>query len=297
MNSKSPPAIEDWLCDIRQYASDIDPACLPLLDGYIGEARFGRAYIAAQLLDVPLNGYLLEIGAGSLLLSCQLVREGYMVTALEPVSDGFSHFNQIKKLVCARAAELGCLPELIEAKAETLNLHERFDLAFSINVMEHVGDVEAVVTRVVNALKFGALYRFTCPNYLFPYEPHFNIPTLFSKKFTENVFSRYIFRNENIPDSAGLWRSLNWITVPQLSDIAKRIPQTSMSFNKKLIVSTLERVVHDSDFSSRRAPWISSAIKLLVRSGAHRLFGLVPAVAQPIIDCSIRRNESSGACL
>ena len=43
--------------------------------------------------------------------------------------------------------------------------------------MEHVDDVPLVLRRVMSALRPGAAYRFVCPNYRFPFEPHFDIPT------------------------------------------------------------------------------------------------------------------------
>ena len=43
---------------------------------------------------------------------------------------------------------------------------------------------EQVVARISDVLSAGASYRFLCANYLFPYEPHFNIPTFGSKALT-----------------------------------------------------------------------------------------------------------------
>src|SRR3546814_4374082 len=89
--------------------------------------------------------------------------------------------------------------------------------------MEHVNDVEQVIINVFNSLKENAYYDFTCPNYLFPYAPHFNIPTLFSKRLTEKVFRKHIYNNNKIPDHKDTWESLNWFSVTQISKIALRI--------------------------------------------------------------------------
>ena len=69
---------------------------------------------------------------------------------------------------------------------------------------------------VGNSLVVGASYRFTCPNYLFPYEPHFNIPTLFSKQITEECLGTGYLAVTTVPDPAGTWKSLNWINVVQI---------------------------------------------------------------------------------
>ncbi len=187
-NNKQSSTIEWWLADIRSCFVDKEPALLSLLDTYAAEAIFGRNYIASDLESLPPGAKILEVGAGSLLLSCQLIREGFQVTALEPIGNGFSHFEQMRKIVSDRAAILGCLPVNLNVPAEDLTERNNFDYAFSINVMEHVADISCVIANVGRSLVVGAIYHFTAPNYLFPYEPHFNIPTLFNKQLTERVF-------------------------------------------------------------------------------------------------------------
>ena len=61
-----------------------------------------------------------------------------------------------------------------------------------MNVMEHVEDPALAVDRLTAMLVPGASYRFLCPNYLFPYEPHFNMPTFGSKALTERLMRRRI---------------------------------------------------------------------------------------------------------
>eukprot|EP00494_Astrolonche_serrata_P011852 UN11950 len=60
--------------------------------------------------------------------------------------------------------------------------------------MEHVDDVDQVIRNVADSLRHGGTYRFTCPNYFFPYEPHFNIPTLLSKNLTEKLLPKKFTR-------------------------------------------------------------------------------------------------------
>src|SRR3546814_21121737 len=87
-----------------------------------------------------------------------------------------------------------CLPRVLDIAAEALAECDSFDFAFSINVMEHVNDVEQVIINVFNSLKENAYYDFTCPNYLFPYEPHFNIRSeerRVGKEFVSTCRSRW----------------------------------------------------------------------------------------------------------
>lgn len=288
MNNTSP--IDNWLADVRLYVSEQAPELLPTLDVYLGEARFGRQYIASDLMQLSPGAAVLEVGAGALLLSCQLVREGFQVTALEPTGDGFSHFERMRELVLVRAKVLGCLPRILNQSAETLSECDCFDYAFSINVMEHVDDVELTIANVGRSLKSGATYRFTCPNYWFPYEQHFNLPTLFSKRLTEKLLGDKIFHNKTLPDPHGTWLSLNWINVMQISRAVKQSSDLNATFNRLLLVSTFERVITDKEFAMRRPNVVRIIISALVRLRLHHLLRFIPAIFQPIIDCTITRN-------
>lgn len=289
------PAIEKWLDELRFRFSNAAPELLSLFDIYAAEARFGRRYLALDLQRLPPGSRILELGAGSLLLSCQLVREGFVVTALEPTGDGFSHFSRMRQVVLEKARSEGCCPRILEIAGECMSEQETFDFAFSINVMEHVDNPSLVLDRVGASLAGGATYRFTCPNYLFPYEPHFNIPTLFSKGLTERFLGQRIFSSQTVTDPAGTWESLNWINVMQVRKAVAQLPTLSVDFNRRLLVSTLERMVSDKDFASRRSPVLRRFLSLLVRLRIHELCRFLPATMQPIMDCSVVKAGGRGA--
>jgi 2-polyprenyl-3-methyl-5-hydroxy-6-metoxy-1,4-benzoquinol methylase len=282
-------AIESWLESVRSQFVNVAPELVTFFDTYAAEAEFGRRYIDFDLERLRPGGSILEVGAGSLLLSCQLVREGFDVTALEPVGDGFSHFDRMRQLVLAAAHSQGCCPKILDRPAEALDAVDCFDYAFSVNVMEHVNDVTSVLDKVGNSLAVGASYHFTCPNYLFPYEPHFNIPTLFSKQLTERTLGRKIFGSTTVPDPVGTWKSLNWINVVQIKRVVRRLSDLKVTFNRSMFASTLERVAFDTEFASRRSPAVRSLILILVRLRIHLLFRLIPATMQPLMDCRIEK--------
>jgi SAM-dependent methyltransferase len=292
-NAVKPDSIEWWLSDVRTFFIETAPSLLPLFDTYSSEAVFGRRFIALDLERLQPGARVIEVGAGSLLLSCQLVREGFDVTGLEPTASGFSHFLQMQQMVLERATALGCRPQILNLTAEGFSEHNRFDYAFSVNVMEHVDDVARVVVNVGRSLVVGASYRFTCPNYLFPYEPHFNIPTLFSKRLTEMVLSQKIFSRKDMPDPLGTWKSLNWISVLQVRRISEKLPWLRVTFNRLLLISTLERISSDREFSNRRSPAIRKLLILFVRLRLHQLLRFMPATLQPIIDCRMEKISDS----
>ncbi len=55
---------------------------------------------------------------------------------------------------------------------------ESFDVIFSIHVIEHVVSPAAYLSEVVRLLKPGGVVLLTCPNRLWPYEPHAQLPFL-----------------------------------------------------------------------------------------------------------------------
>lgn len=224
------------------------------------------------------------------------MREGFEVTALEPTGEGFSHFDQMRHMVLNKARSQGCCPTILDLPAERLVAVSCFDYAFSVNVMEHVDDVARVLETVGRSLSVGAIYRFTCPNYLFPYEPHFNIPTFFSKRLTESLMGRKIFGNERVPNPFGVWKSLNWINVLQVGRCVRRLSELRVTFNRSMLVSTLGRIVADPKFAARRSPSMRRFLSGLVHLRMHYLLGLVPALLQPIIDCSIQKISDVEIC-
>lgn len=281
--------MDGWLDILRSHLSQAEPSLGEIFETYAAEAKFGRSFIEADLKQLQVGACILEVGAGSMILSCQLASEGYEITSLEPIGEGFSHFSQLRLIVLDQASKLGHCPKLISIPAEEITDKSKYDFAFSINVMEHVKNVELVIERVVTSLRPMSNYHFTCPNYLFPYEPHFNIPTLLNKQLTGYFLRSYIFGNQKIPDPIGTWHSLNWITVLQISRKVSRHPCMSVCFKKSMLEETLLRVATDYEFASRRSVWIKSLINVLVRTKAYKLTLYIPAWLQPIIDCKITK--------
>lgn len=279
-----------WLSDIREKFVGTAPHLLSLFDIYAAEALFGRRYISPDLAALRAGAKILEVGAGSFLLCMQLAREGYVVTALEPVGSGFSHFNEMRKIIL-KEDEAQKLVTL-DIPVEHLDCDNCFDYAYSVNVLEHVDDVELAVRNVGKSLVVGAHFRFTCPNYLFPYEPHFNIPTLFSKRLTGWLFGKKIFGNNTMPDPVGTWKSLNWITVMQVVRVVQRQPELHLMFNRSMLASTLERIATDAQFATRRSPLVRNLIRLSIGMRAHKLIQILPALLHPIMDCDITKTIS-----
>jgi SAM-dependent methyltransferase len=254
-----------------------------------GEARFARSWLEDDLRALPKAASILEVGAGAFLLTYQLAREGFAVTAVEPTGVGFEALEELGDVVLALAARNGIAPKVERCKAEDLRTDALFEFAFSVNVMEHIDAPNVAIERVSAVLTPGGSYRFLCPNYLFPYEPHFNIPTFGSKRLTERLLRRRIQADKRASDPIGLWRSLNWITVPQVRRMAAADPSLAITFQRHTLASMVERAVDDVEFAKRRAPWMVTVIEALRATRLLRLASLVPATFQPLMDVRLTK--------
>ncbi|MEJ0009457.1 MAG: hypothetical protein WDN72_02370 [Alphaproteobacteria bacterium] len=93
----SPPAdIDSFLATVRLRLMQDTPELLPLFDTLAQEARAARDWLGQELGNLPRGASILEVGGGALLLSCQLAREGFAVTAVDPLGDGFSAFGKLR---------------------------------------------------------------------------------------------------------------------------------------------------------------------------------------------------------
>jgi 2-polyprenyl-3-methyl-5-hydroxy-6-metoxy-1,4-benzoquinol methylase len=291
------PAIESLIEGVRLRVQADAPELVPMYDMYAEEARFGRLWLAAELRCMQPGDEVLEIGAGMFLLSCQLRREGIDVVALEPVGEGFSHFHRLQQFVLDYAREHGILPSaILSIPGEELEERGRFALAYSLNVMEHVTDIKQVLERVHAALKPDGVYRFVCPNYAFPYETHFGIPTFFTKNITWRIMRRSIERSSRIADHKGLWASLNWITTARVDRICRRYLHIKPVFDAAIFRSYVDRMLNDPTFQARHSPAIRRVLRAMQILKLSALIRLIPVHFLPVMDCRITRGESVWRC-
>lgn len=283
-------SVDGFLAALRRDLDARAPHLLPLFDVMAGEARFARAWLDEDLKRLPKAAPILEVGGGAFILACQLAREGYAISSIEPIGAGFGAFEELGAAVLAFAARDGDLPDIVRCRAEEFTGDARVALAFSVNVMEHVDAPDAVLARVSAVLLPGASYRFLCPNYLFPYEPHFNIPTFGSKALTRRLMRRRIEENAGVDDPAGVWRSLNWITVPQVKRMAATDESLRVSFQAGTLAWMLERAISDAGFARRRSRWMVAAVSALSTLGLLRFTALIPTMLQPVMDVRLSKR-------
>ena len=110
---------------------------------------------------------ILEVGGGIHLLT-SFLHQDYDITSIEP-----GDFTDFTDELRNKILDLQKL-KIHTTTLENFNTDEKFDLIFSMNVLEHTEDIEAHLRSCINLLKDeNSLLLIQCPNYTFPFECHF----------------------------------------------------------------------------------------------------------------------------
>ena len=124
----------------------------------------------ARILDdlVGLSGTrMLDVGSGwgELLLEC--IERGAVGSGIELDAEEVAISELLLK-------SRGFEPRIIEGRGEALPWpDESFDLVTCQQVLEHVDDIERVVSEMLRVTRPGGSMFVSTPNYLFPYEGHY----------------------------------------------------------------------------------------------------------------------------
>jgi len=245
-----------------------------ILETFRNEAHATLELVADRLRpDVRL----LEVGAGLCLFSLFLRREGYTITALEPALGGYSLFDTLRRLILELHADVSLPMLTCPAQALNPNEHGTYDLVFSNNVIEHIPDWQGALSAMLGVLSDDGCMLHTCPNYSFPYEPHYGVPVL--RRLPG--LSKRLF----LPASADaeIWDSLNFIAHRQVRGFARR-QGCSVDFESGLIYKALARMQSDPVFRERHQGLIAGIADALAATGLLKLFRFIPpSMATPML--------------
>jgi SAM-dependent methyltransferase len=250
---------------------------------YLSEAIFGWNELGPDIAACKRG---LEIGAGPGLLAYMAARRTSAdIRAVEPISEGFEGGSAI----LSRVSE--CAPanlEIIYCNLEDLPISERYDLIWSVNVLEHLPDWRAALLKIHALLAQGGTAILLFPNYDIPYEPHFRLPLIGGAQWTRKLFSTRIETHEAKNSAAGLWNSLNFV---RASDVLRFAQSEGLivRLDHSITVRMFERLADDGALSQRHRTLQASAAAVRF-ARLHRLWARLPSRLQPYLKLTLSRR-------
>jgi 2-polyprenyl-3-methyl-5-hydroxy-6-metoxy-1,4-benzoquinol methylase len=207
----------------------------------IAEAR--QTLLQVRHLKLNKGCEILEVGSGIGIASAGLSYFGFNVTSLEPGGLGFENNAKMSSHI---SKGLGIVVGIKSEPAEEVRfpLGTKFDIIISNNVLEHVTDVELALSNLFHYLSENGIMIHSCPNYAFPFEPHFGIPLIpFFQQQTKFFLPRRI-------RESGLWQSFNFVTAKQIQAYAKE-HSFEVVFKRGMMARSILRLREDPQFLQR----------------------------------------------
>ncbi len=188
-----------------------------------GTASTALDYLASN--GVPVKGTrVLDLGAGLGKLSVEAARRGAQPVAVEPGAG-------MGRIIAERleSERHGLRGDVITSAGEHLPFQDEcFDLAVSLQVLEHVTNPYDMLQETFRVLKPGSFFYLTCENYLSFWEPHYGVrwfPLL-----PKSIGSLYLRLRGRSPEF--LHTSITYTTRPGVRRMLKRCGFISMREQK-----------------------------------------------------------------
>lgn len=240
----------------------------PMQDIWISAARFHFHNLDPEISRLPPGARVLEIGCGAGILMTMLQRANPVIRieGIEPLEEGFDGLADLRRHFRDQGARIG------EMGYERFSPERRYDLVYLVNVLEHLKDWRHFLDILPRFLAPGGRCLILCPNYGFPFEPHFNRPVIGSKAFMRRLYQARIDRIERTFGMHGLWDSLNFVRLSEVKRHVAGLPLT-LTVRPEISDRMLARVATDAVFQEHLAlaGHLARAFRAL---GAARLFRL-----------------------
>jgi len=230
---------------------------------YLAEAEFGLSQIEPYLDTLAAGSRVLEVGSGPC-IALSAMAERYpdlSFEGIEPMGSGFAVFEEYIEKVNLEAPPFA----LFKGGYEDFPRTRDWDLIFLVNVFEHLPDWRDFLDFVRESLEPSGKCVILCPNYGFPYEPHFGLPVLGNKSLTRTVFRRRIDAFESENGWEGLYDSLNFVKLRHVRRAATRAG-LKVTVHPQIVVKMIERLETDTEFAKRQGS-IAGLARLAKRSG------------------------------
>ena len=213
-----------------------------------------------SLIDDKKVSNILEIGSGTGILLKELSRIFSEKTfhGLDPHQRGFYNYEKISKKISNNNLLI------FNDELETFSSNESYDLIFSFNVFEHLEDQKIYIKKIDNLLKKDGKSLILCPNYDFPYEPHFIIPIIYNKNITYKFFKKKITDHEKITGEKGLWDGLNFCSKKKLKKYLIR-NDYQFNFDQGIKDRLLQRIDDDKSLYFEKRQGIVAKIAKIAK--------------------------------
>ena len=237
----------------------------------LNQAKFGLSRIL-PVLSRPAgdNFRVLEVGAGSMLLSAYLASKGLNVTALEPLTPDFSWFEALQMDVLAHCAREGIKFERVDSVAEVYITPGRYDVIFTIHVLEHMRNPLRALENMYQSLKEPGFLLAVCPNYDVPFEPHLGILLVgLSKSLNARLYAHRIAAKSKV------WDGLFFVRYSRLRQYLdeKRIRYV---FSRGMMRDMFEQLGKDQFFYARMPACVRWSHRVLKLAGLLDLLYFLP---------------------
>jgi SAM-dependent methyltransferase len=271
--------------DLVRFCSEIFPK-EPMYDRFVNEARFGLSRVLRVLPSFAAGSLdILEVGAGCCILSAYLASRGLQVTAVEPLGSEFDFFSDLQRRALEFCWRQAIPVKLVRATGERMDLHGRFDVAFTINALEHMRDPLRTIDNMYKSLKPGGVALVHCPNYTIPFDSHFNIFLVTRSK----RINGWLYRSK-INRYSEVWDELNFVRYVDLQRYLLH-RGANFSFDRSIMRDLVGRLIDDPIFALRM-PTIVRAIGAMLRyTGLVGALNWVPVRFQTPMEVRIRKDS------
>ena len=217
-------------------------------DFVLADVVFGFSEVSDFLKKRNVSS-VLEIGSGTGILLNEL-KENFPDIQFSGIDPNISGFHNLKTII-SKLNEDGYNIKVESTGVEKYSSDKKFDLIFSINVFEHVEDQIQYLLKTHELLNKNGLNVILCPNYDFPYEPHFVIPIIINKKITKFIFNSKIKNFEKKENEHGLWDGLSFLGRKKIEKILKNHNYTYF-LDDTIKARMLNRLNSDKAFKKRQ---------------------------------------------
>src|ERR1700730_4118940 len=272
--------------DLVRFCAEFLPK-EPMYERFVNEARFGLSRVLPILSSVdPQTMEILEVGAGSCILSAYLASKRLQVTAVEPLGPEFDFFSDLQRRVLEFCRREGIELKLVRTTGEQIDLQGRFDVAFTINALEHMRDPLRTIDNMYNSLKPGGVALVHCPNYTVPFDTHFNLFLLTRSK----PINKWLYRSK-ISRYPKVWDDLNFV---RYIDVPRHLVsrRASFSFDNSITRDLVIRLTDDSIFAKRMPAMVRAMGAVLRHTGLVGALTWVPVRLQTPMEVQIRKDSA-----